>query len=314
MKNISVLIPTTGIRSGLDSLLGSIEDADLSGVSLDVWVLANGKDAAAISRKAKAGGWRFPLHYRIIETPGKNVALNVGWGESRGELLVCFDDDVVVAHDYFQQLLAGLVRWPEASAFGGKVKIRWPLNYLECIDERVLNYVKAFAFAELDIDGKQEGLFDPLSYLSPLGNNMVFRREMIDSNLPFDEDCGPKGRSYRMGGATPLFKSLYRMNKQVVYLPEVVVWHCIHPEQLSMDWVLNRAYMWGRSVGHFGHVYRRHDARESIATLCLRWAMYSLREVVFRFKKERFPRYWAAIDRRIVEGILYEKHQRSTQP
>lgn len=305
--DVTIIIPTFRRPALLRQVLTALNQMRPVSAKTEVVVVDNADDAdteAAVLDKT----WNLPT--RLLKTPiqGKNQALNVGVSQSRSDLLVFLDDDVMVAPDYLEEVLAGVNRWPNAAGFGGKVLLKWPDSHPNGVNQYVIDYVKSFAFGALDYP-MDEGYFEDEGPRrgTPIGNNMILRRESLPGDKPFDTTCGPGKGAYRMGGGQPLFNQFRLSGKKLVYLPGAIVGHVVREDQLSYEWILNRSFSYGRSVNYFKGNYRGISGDSSVVTLGLQWAIRCLRDVVMFARGKDYPQMWAKIDRKIIEGVFYDR-------
>lgn len=182
--------------------------------------------------------------------------------------------------------------------------LRWPENQIRTPDERVICYVKGFAYASLDPLPSGEGVVDPEIFL---GNNMAIRRCALSGKRPFDEGTGPSPGLYRMGGMAPVFQYLREQNHQSIYLPAMSVEHLVRKEQMSFEWILRRSRSWGRSLAFFGNQFRDINGAASVPSILRMLAFRAFRCARLSLKQTKYPGYWARIDIEILLGILSEK-------
>jgi glycosyltransferase involved in cell wall biosynthesis len=239
---------------------------------------------------------------------GKSQALNEGLRHATGSVVCFLDDDVTVDSSYFVELFAGLKRWPGAAGFGGRVKPEFPSD-APTLHPLALSYVRGFAYAAHDF---LEGEGEYPSGSRPCGNNMAFRRGWLEGEV-FDTSTGPGAAGYRMGSGERLFRGILARGGKLVHLPLVRVNHHVRPDQLTTRWLLTRSYSYGRSLGYHG--FAHHGISGAAPTLHLlgTWLVRVCRELAFGLLGKSYPRLWAQIDRKLVEGILAERLAPSTR-
>lgn len=298
---LDVLIPTCRRPGELARCLEALEASDAGACGAVVTVIDNAGDQG--TREVIEGRlWNLPVRMVECLAPGKSNALNKGLAASSGDLVVFLDDDMVVSPSAFGALRAGAARWPDAAGFGTRIGLVWPENLP--LDRRVIEYVKGFAYASRDYR-EEERPFPKGNW--PLGCFMAFRRRKLPSEAPFDGNTGPKPGTYRMGSGQPLFDSLAKMGAQLVILPSVSASHHVRESQLTEAWILDRSYSWGRSLGHFGGLWRGIRGDAPIGSLLLAWSVRRAREFAMAIRGKAYPRVWAAVDRRVIEGVLFER-------
>jgi GT2 family glycosyltransferase len=177
--------------------------------------------------------------------PGKNRALNRALGMARGALLLFTDDDVILAPGWLAAHAAAAARWPGHQIFGGIIR---PLFPPDPPGWAVHEPFASVLFAAYDL-GKTEGPTDDL----PFGPNYSLRAECIRA-AAFDDGVGPNGSEYAMGGETELLRRLAHGGAKAVYVPDAIVEHVVRPEQLTEQFVLERARRFGRGLVRMGDV------------------------------------------------------------
>lgn len=284
----------------LEGTLFSIENAQYPDVELEIVVLNNSIDER-VDRLAQSRSWSFPLTVISCPERGKSRALNAGLLATQSDLVVFLDDDVLVAPDYFEEVREGALRWPEASGYGGRILIEWPEG--SKLPEEVIRYV-SFAHASLDFL-KEEGYFADRG--NPVESNMAFWRSALPSSAPFDPETGPGAGRYRMGSGEPLFRAIRATGGKIVYLPKAMVRHRLREEQLTERWLAGRSFSYGRSLQHFGLSHHDISGQSRTSSLLSQYLLRVVRQVVMALRRKSSPRVWARVDRKLIEGILYER-------
>ncbi len=108
----SVLIPAWNERATLARTLDALRQSDYP--NWEVVVIAGGPDGTYEYARQLCADWPNAL---VIEQPprGKNAALNLGWKQARGGILVLLDADTVVARDWLRHLIAPLTQGDTAT-------------------------------------------------------------------------------------------------------------------------------------------------------------------------------------------------------
>lgn len=296
LTKLSILIPTRDRAESLAITIASLDAADTPDVAVEIVVVDNG------SATPPQIATRYPSRVLVSQTPGKNRALNLGIDATDGELIAFLDDDVTVARDYFRELVAGAQRWPDAAGYGGRIELEWPVA-ATALPPEVIRYAGSYAYAShtfLETEGYYESA-------SPTGPNMAFWRDDLPKPQAFDPGTGPSTGAYRMGGGETLFRVIRERGGRMAHLPRVLVKHRLRGEQLTEEWLIRRSFSYGRSLGYFGHAFRDLSGRAPLRVLATKWAIRAARQLVMFAKRKEAPRIWARIDRRLIEGILYER-------
>lgn len=213
-------------------------------------IVDNGSTDASRDIIASHAG-RLPLRYLYEGRRGKNAALNSGLALALAEpactLLVLSDDDASPAPDWLCRLEACAARQPDHAIFGGTIVPDWGAEPPDWIVNTVpLGLTYGLTAATL-ADGP---VFPGLVW----GANMALRRAVFDAGYRFDETIGPNGAAYAMGSETELTRRLDAAGYRSWFCPGAVVAHYIRPWQLQPDYVLQRAWRFGRGK------YRQDEA------------------------------------------------------
>lgn len=233
---ISVTVPTRGRAEHIADCLASI--LACAGPTFEVIVVDQSDDRttedaiAPLRQDAR-------LRYIRTDTRGVCAARNIGIAKSRGELLVCTDDDCRVAPDFLQRLDQFFVRRAEASVLCGRVLVSQELSPNE--------YAAAYPadLGELTLDAMRRGSF-------PLTANLAFRKETIETIGAFDEALG-SGGPLRSGGEPDFLLRLLRAGLRAFDAPDVVVTH-LGIRKGDAATALMRKYLFGTGAALAKHV------------------------------------------------------------
>ncbi|MFQ5852057.1 MAG: glycosyltransferase family A protein, partial [Candidatus Binatia bacterium] len=124
--DMSIIIATRNRFEQLRDLLRSLAVQETHGTFIfEVLVVDNGSkdETRGVVKELSA---RFPasLRYAYAEQPGKSLALNVGIQQSRGNILVFTDDDILTTPNWLHALWACFAE-AEADAVTGRVLPLW---------------------------------------------------------------------------------------------------------------------------------------------------------------------------------------------
>jgi glycosyltransferase involved in cell wall biosynthesis len=177
-----VTIPTRGRAEHLRACAESI--LACPGPSLELIVVDQSDDRGSEEALRPLFG-DDRLRYVRTETRGMCRARNVGIRQSRGDILVCTDDDCRATPEWLERIHARFARDPELSLLCGKV------------------WVPRDLFPNVYRDGSFASAFDAplptttLATLSPrvcgISSNMSFRRALYERIGGFDEALGVGG-------------------------------------------------------------------------------------------------------------------------
>jgi GT2 family glycosyltransferase len=235
---------------------------------------------------------RLPLTVLSEPTKGKNRALNRGLEASEGDLVVLTDDDIVAGSDWLCAWRDVADRLADVDIFGGRIVPRWSMEPPEWL----LSEVPLGPVYAVTNPAWTEG---PIQAYSVWGPNMAVRQSVFSAGHRFDERIGPDGTTtYAMGSETEFTMRLERQGFRCAHSPLPAVEHQIMAASMTKEWVLRRAFRFGReqrlqqiAVGGAGDTrlfgYPRWIVRQ--------WAEQHLRLMWARFggtEAERFRLRW----------------------
>lgn len=196
----------------------------------------------------------FPDKIRYVreERIGLSNARNCGIHNSKGEIIIFTDDDVVAPVYWLKNLVKLFEEDPEIYAAGGKVVAQFITPPPDWIDKRFSMYLSSF--------DKGNQLMDLKYNDYPRGVNMAFRREAFDECGYFLDCFGRKGDSLMSYEEIELCFRIEKAGHRIVYAPDAEVYHLIRGDRLSREWFESRSYWQGRSEGlfesmHFGRLF-----------------------------------------------------------
>ena len=239
----------------------------------------------------------FRIRYFIEENQGLSFARNRGIREAEGDLLAFADDDAVLCRDYVKNLRdefggSGI------AAGGGKILPMWEKSRPKWMSRFLLPLVSV-----IDL-GAEPVKFSGKKY--PIGANMFFRREVFSQVGLFDTRLGRSGGNLMGSEEKDIFLKIRTAGLDIVYCPDIWVYHIVPEERTKMDFVKKQA----RGIGKSERV-RTLDSRmewfKSIGREALKWgatfilaffyllgADYEKAKALVRF------RYW------VSKGLLFK--------
>ena len=250
-ERVMILMPTYNRSKVLSQTLDAICQTDLSGIDLEIVVIDN-NSSDDTSQIVSAFKDRLPLILLREPRPGKNCALNRALQErALRNLVVLIDDDITPDRDWLQQMISASKRWPDVSAFGGRVNIAWPNDKQPTWV--VAEWLKVFGFAWHDL-GSREMPYEHGA--TPMGPCYWVRKEVFSSVPRFDETIGPRPTNRIMGSEVSFLMELERNGFKMVYCPRVMVEHRIQPEDCRLPPLIRRAFRYGRGEVRLYGIHR----------------------------------------------------------
>ena len=200
----------------------------------------------ACRKETKALIQRYQEHLSIVfleqPIPGKNSAINKGLPLIKSDLIFFTDNDIIPASDIIDVYVNAAKKYHEFDIFSGKIlpDIEMP----KWIDTTFCHIQPAFGILNL---GKEDQEVDPVTQV--WGGNMAIRKSVFDQGLTFNNKIGPRGKSYIMGSESELLQRLKKLNHRAMYIASSSVQHQIRDEQLSVIWLVKRAFRAGKGEG-----------------------------------------------------------------
>ena len=232
---ISITLPTRGRAEHIRESVQSILHCD--GPAFELIVVDQSDDRfTEEALQPLLGDAR--LRYMRSDTRGVCAARNVGIVESRGEILICTDDDCRAPKDWLEQIVRAFERQPDAAVLCGRVFVPDHLaatGYAASYDADI---------GETTIESMRKGMFG-------ITANLAIRRSTIDRVGPFDEALGAGG-PLRSGGEPDFFLRVMRKGLRIFDAPEAVMTH-IGIRTGAAHGALTRKYLFGD-----GAVFAKH--------------------------------------------------------
>jgi glycosyltransferase involved in cell wall biosynthesis len=207
-------------------------------------VVVDNGSADGTARVLEANAARLPLVAEHEPVPGKNRALNRGLGRIEGGLAVLTDDDVLPDRDWLVRMARAAADHPGATMLAGAIRPEWPGPLPSWLDPARLDF--GVLYSELSLPA------GPCGPDHVWGPNMAVRADVFRAGVRFAEDVGPDASrsAYAMGSETELVRRLAAAGHAARFVPEAAVRHIVRPEQVTVEWVLERAYRYG--LGYAG--------------------------------------------------------------
>jgi glycosyltransferase involved in cell wall biosynthesis len=236
---ISVIVCTynrcQSLAKTLDSLAASVLPAS------DEWeVLVVDNNSNDRTREVTAdfcNRYRGRFRYLFEPRQGKSHALNSGARDAHGDILAFTDDDVIVEPAWLRHLVAAFEN-AEWSGSGGRTfpeKAFSPPGWLSLDSRYALGPLAVF-----DLGPVAAELTEP-----PFGNNMAFRKQMIEKYGGFRADFGPPPGNEVRGEDTEFGKRLLTAGERLSYQPAAIAYHAVPESRINkryfLDWWFDKA-------------------------------------------------------------------------
>jgi len=259
--DISVVIATHNRAEVLRESLMHLVRLDRSGVDVEFVVVDNNSSDSTQEVLAAFSG-RLPLRYLFEPKPGQNCARNRALAEGGlGRVIAFTDDDIEPDENWLQVIKSVSHLNPDCSIFGGAIYPIWPAVSLPIWIRN--DFIQQFGYAANSYSDS-ECFYEKNQY--PTSGNFWIRRELMSNGRRFDESIAWHPKSRIMATETVFLQRLCQEGYKMFYTPDAVVGHKISPEQLTLRYLMKRAYSWGR-----GQAYLRPLCR---GELLVRYPMF----------------------------------------
>jgi hypothetical protein len=196
-------------------------------------------DTVPVARRFES---RLPIRIVQESQPGASYARNRALRAANGEYLLFTDDDVLVDKEWIARFAAAARRFPDATAFGGRIEPWFP----EPPDE---DFLAAFpelrmGFCALNYD-RPEGPLQPGKYLYTANMGLQLARL---NGIEFNKDLGPHPNQVGLvNDDTAFIDQLHRHGHQVIWVPTMHVRHYVDPSRMTLRYLLNFSVGKGRT-------------------------------------------------------------------
>ncbi|MBR9912441.1 MAG: glycosyltransferase [Gammaproteobacteria bacterium] len=243
---------------------------------------------------------KLPLNWLRIERQGKNLALNAGLELVTGDLVVLTDDDILPQKDWLVRHREFANKNPAVDMWGGSIVPHWPFTPSTWILDQVpLGAVYALTDPQL--------ITGPIKPDLVWGANMAVRAEVFRAGHRFNEHIGPAAGEYTMGSEVEFTCRIAQAGYRSWYLREAVVEHIIRPNQVDRNWIVKRAYRFGKSK----HAKNKQDVdyQKNMIKGVPRWKygallFCALQSIYYRITGNQAARFKADWDKQYHLGYI----------
>ncbi len=246
---LSIIIATHDRRDSLVRLLASLASQLKAGRD-ELIIAENGTPTPLDNLGPKAP----PLRHFHDSRAGKCRIQNRAIADSRGEIVVMLDDDLVAGPSYLDAVERFFTEHQEFAAMAGRiVPAEDPRARAGC------NWV----YLDLPIMDRGD---EVIEVAGVLGANMAFRRSALENAGPFDERLGPGAAGHEE--ETEMSQRLRSLGFRIGYAPNAVVYHEVDPSRA----VRERFLRISRERGRCRMLHERHSALEVITKNVVAWS------------------------------------------
>jgi GT2 family glycosyltransferase len=181
-----------------------------------------------------------PLRWQEEPIPGKSRALNAVLPEVTTPVVAFVDDDHRVDPDYLLGVCRAVQRYPEASLFCGRILPDWDGTEPSWVHDRGPYRIYPLPIPRFDLGPESREVTRDIAV--PGGGNLFLRTRLFAQVGYFSLDFGPVG--HNLGGAEDMQWVLRAMQggAKLRYIPEVVQYHFVDPQRLTLPYLMRKAY------------------------------------------------------------------------
>ena len=241
--HLDVIVPTYNRHELLKLTLQSLLVAEIpSGLTVGVTVVDNNStDQTLQTVESFKESFLGRLNYVFARKQGRSPALNAGIAVSCGELVGMIDDDEEIDRGWYINVHEAFTK-NELDFIGGPYHPRWPKeppSWLSKAASPVIGIIDGGPLPH-PFGGTDDEL---------MGGNAVLTRSILDRVGPYAEDLGRQGDRALADEDTDMYQRLLAIGARGMYLPDLVIYHYIHPERLTKRYFRKWHFWRGTSSG-----------------------------------------------------------------
>ena len=250
MIELSVIMPTRNRADYLKEALESALNQTLDKSVYEIIVVDNGSTDSTrqvVEQLNRLHEDR--VRYFYEPAPGLHVGRHLGARESKGDILVYTDDDIIALPEWLEAVRSAF-NGPGVALVGGKNLPRW--------EGEVPDWVKLFE--STDACGWHNGYLSLLDFGDKCmeipayyvyGCNFSIRKSVMYECGGFHPDSMPQELiRFRGDGETALSAALIKKGYRTIYEPRASVYHRVPPERLTAEYFCRRAFNQGVSESY----------------------------------------------------------------
>lgn len=233
---LDVILPTFNRHELLTRTLESLLAAEVPpALSVRVTVVDNNSTDATRetveSYRAKFSG---RLHYVFEKKQGRSHALNAGINSTDGDLVGMIDDDEQIDRQWFRRIYE-MFAGGEVDFIGGPYVPRWPGAPPTWLPRNHAGVIGV-------VDGGSQHVYGT-SDAELMGGNCVISRPMLTRVGLYSTDLGRNGKRPLADEDTDMYHRLLAAGARGVYVPDLIIYHYIHPDRLTKRY-FRRWHFW----------------------------------------------------------------------
>ncbi len=240
---ITIILATHNRAESLRVTLDSLATVYSPALPWEVLIVNN---ASTDHTKAVIAAFMDRLPIVALDEPrlGKSFALNTAIPRGRYELKLFTDDDVLFDANWLLAYERALHEHPEAGYFGGPIHLKLPNDEIPQWAQNSHGQMAVWIRNSLSYLDETILVNSPNSYY---GANMAVRQQTFDEYGLYESNLGYVGRKRLGGMETKLQARFTAAGVRSAYVPDALVYHCIRPDEMTVQSRLNARLWTGRS-------------------------------------------------------------------
>lgn len=233
---LDVILPTFNRHELLKLTLESLLAADIpAGLSVSITVVDNNStDATRETVEAYQPKFSGRLHYVFERKQGRSQALNAGIQSTNGDLVGMIDDDEQIDRLWFRRIYE-IFAGGEVDFIGGPYVPHWPSTPPQWLPRNHAGVIGV-------VDGGPQHAYGT-SDAELMGGNAVISRAMFAQVGLYSPDLGRSGKLPLADEDTDMYHRLLAAGARGVYVPDLIIYHYIHPDRLTKRY-FRRWHFW----------------------------------------------------------------------
>lgn len=173
---------------------------------------------------------------------GLSCSRNTGINNATGDIIAFIDDDAVPDNKWIENISKTFdINYDEIGAVSGYMAPLWreKNNSILWFPKELFWMVGCSYIMTPDHQCEVERGF---------GSNMAIRRDVFDKIGLFNVNLGVKGKKWLGGEDTDMYLRIKNCGMKIMFTPDAIVFHKIHPSKINIVNIIKRAFDGGFSV------------------------------------------------------------------
>jgi glucosyl-dolichyl phosphate glucuronosyltransferase len=239
---LDVILPTYDRHELLKLTLDSLLAAEIPpGLSVFVTVVDNNSsDTTRETVETYLPKFCGRLQYVFEKKQGRSHALNAGINFTNGDLVGMVDDDEQVDRSWFRRINE-MFSSGEVDFIGGPYVPRWACTPPSWLPPNLAGVIGVVDAGSQHAYGTSDAML--------MGGNAVVSRPVLQKVGLYSTDLGRKGKRALADEDTDMYVRLLSAGARGVYVPDLKIYHYIHPERMTKSYFRTWHFWRGVSSG-----------------------------------------------------------------